>query len=102
MPGSAGVPNYVGQAFHFYNQNEKRWVQHYVDTLATPYDWTGELRDGVMRYTREGPFGPSKLPVKQRMSFTKLPDGKVNQLFEQSADGGKTWRVGFNGTYVKR
>jgi hypothetical protein len=96
------VPNYVGQAFHFFDVNTNGWVQHYIDTAATPFDWTGAFKDDAMRYEREGPFGPSNLKVKQRMSFTPLPDGKVRQLFEQSADGGKTWRAGFDGTYVRR
>jgi tetratricopeptide (TPR) repeat protein len=101
-PGSSASPAYVGQAFHFYDPNAKKWVQHYIDTTATPFDWTGQFVNAEMRYTREGLFGPKNLPVQQRMTFTKLPDGKVRQLFEQSADGGKTWRAGFNGTYVKR
>lgn len=101
VPGSSAAPNYVGQAFHFYDQNLKRWAQHYIDTAASPFDWTGEVRDGVMRYTREGPFGPSNLFVKQRMTFTPK-DGGVHQLFEQSIDGGKTWRAGFNAMYTKR
>jgi hypothetical protein len=101
-PGSSTSPNYVGQAFHFFDVNASHWVQHYIDTVAGPSDWTGDLRDGALRYAREGPFGPSHVDVKQRMTFSPLPDGKVRQLLEQSIDGGKTWRAGFDGTYVKR
>lgn len=43
----------------------------------------------------------SALPIHQCMTFTPK-DGGVQQLFEQSIDGGRTWRAGFNGTYVKR
>lgn len=100
-PGTSLQASYVGQAFHFFDTNANKWVQHYVDTTATPFDWIGEFANGAMRYTREGPFGPSNSPIKQRMTFTQLPDGKVRQLFEQSVDG-KTWRAGFDGTYVKR
>jgi Tetratricopeptide repeat len=101
-PGTSTQANYVGNAFHFFDPNAGHWVQHYIDTAANPFDWTGDFADGVMRYTREGPFGPKNSPIKQRMTFTGLPGGKVQQLFEQSADGGRTWRAGFNGTYVKR
>src|SRR6185503_19080310 len=69
-PSSSVVPNYVGKAFHFYNQNRKRWEQLYVDTTATPFDWIGTFENGALVYTREGPFGPSNLDVKQRMTFT--------------------------------
>ena len=102
VPGSSASPNYVGQAFHFFDANQNVRAQHYIDTTATPSDWIGEFKDGAMRYTREGPFGPSKARVKQRMTFSSQPDGKVRQLFEQSADDGKTWRAGFDGTYVRR
>jgi tetratricopeptide (TPR) repeat protein len=100
-PGSAPAAKYVGQAFHFYDQNLKKWSQHYVDTTARPFDWVGELRGGVMFYSREGPYGPSNMFIKQRMTFTPK-DGGVHQLFEQSIDGGKSWRTGFTGIYVKR
>lgn len=100
-PGASAAQKYVGQAFHFYDQNAKKWMQHYIDTTAAPFDWVGEVRDGAMQYTREGPFGPSNLFVKQRMTFTPQ-DGGVRQVFEQSIDGGKTWRSGFVGSYVKR
>jgi hypothetical protein len=36
------------------------------------------------------------------MTFSPLPEGKVRQLFEQSIDGGQTWKTGFDGTYIKR
>ncbi|HVH54795.1 MAG TPA: hypothetical protein VM791_00975 [Vicinamibacterales bacterium] len=101
-PGAALSPNYVGHAFHFYDQNLKKWAQHYIDTTARPFDWIGEFKEGAMRYTREGPYGPSNSYVKQRMSFTPRPDGTVQQFFEQSADHGKTWLPGFNGTYAKK
>ena len=101
-PGTSLSANYIGQAFHFFDSNENRWVQHYLDTTGTPADWVGELVDGEMRYWREGPFGPSNVITKQRMSFTHLPDGKVRQIFEQSADGGLTWSTAFYGTYVKQ
>jgi tetratricopeptide (TPR) repeat protein len=100
-PGTSASNNYVGHAFHFYDQNLEKWAQHYIDTTATPFDWIGEFKDGAMRYTREGPFGPSNSFVKQRMSFTPGADGTVQQFFEQSSDG-KTWLAGFNGTYVRR
>ena len=100
-PGASASATYVGHAFHFYDQNLKKWAQHYIDTAARPFDWIGEFKDGAMRYTREGPYGPSNSFVKQRMSFTPRQDGGVQQFFEQSIDG-KTWLPGFDGTYVKR
>jgi hypothetical protein len=101
VPGTATASTYVGQAFHFYDQRVKKWTQHYIDTTGVPYDWEGESVDGLLRYQREGPYGPSNLFVHQRMTFTPK-EGGVHQLFEQSIDGGRTWRAGFNAMYVKR
>jgi hypothetical protein len=40
--------------------------------------------------------------VMQRISWTPGPDGSVRQLWETSADGGKTWETAFDGKYVKK
>lgn len=102
LPGTSAAPNYVGQAFHYFDTNTNRWAQFYLDTTGTPFDWVGEFSNGVMKFERKGPYGPSKMMIQQRMTFSPLPEGKVRQLFEQSIDGGKTWSTGFDGTYVKR
>jgi hypothetical protein len=36
------------------------------------------------------------------MTFSKLPGGKVRQLWEASSDGGASWAVSFDGTYVPK
>ena len=30
-----------------------------------------------------------------------MPDGRVHQFIEHSADGGKTWKTYFDGYYVR-
>jgi len=38
----------------------------------------------------------------QRITWTPQFDGRVRQLWESSADSGKTWSVVFDGMYSKR
>jgi hypothetical protein len=62
---------------------------------------TGGLRDGSM--VLEGKtVGRDNAAVRQRITWTPQPDGRVRQLWEQSKDDGKTWTVGFDGRYAKR
>jgi len=37
-----------------------------------------------------------------RGTWTRLADGRVRQLFEQSRDRGETWYVWFDGYYVRQ
>jgi hypothetical protein len=39
-------------------------------------------------------------PVNE-IRWTKEPDGSVRQLWRVSADGGKEWKVAFDGRYVR-
>jgi hypothetical protein len=38
----------------------------------------------------------------QRATFTPGEEGTVRQFIEASSDGGETWNVYFDGTYVMR
>ena len=40
--------------------------------------------------------------ASNRIRFTNNPDGSVRQTWDQSADGGKTWKAVFDGKYVRR
>lgn len=57
----------------------------------------GEIKDGVMRFA--GVPGTSGPGTRTRMSFTPNPDGTIRQLWESSADEGKTWTPLFDGIY---
>lgn len=40
--------------------------------------------------------------LHNRISWLKQEDGSVQQLWEQSTDGGKTWQTGFLGIYRRK
>jgi hypothetical protein len=96
-----GVNGYTGKSFNIYNTATKRWQQTWVDNSGTIIDFTGDYADGEMRFHSESiQADGSKLLGK--MTFFKLADGKIRQLWEQSTDQGKTWSVAFDGLYEKK
>jgi len=56
----------------------------------------GMLLTGTIHYVGND----TTLPF--RGLWTLLPDGKVRQFFEQSADGGETWVSWFGGFYTRK
>jgi hypothetical protein len=93
-----GLTGGSGKSFNKYNTSLKKWEQFWVaDSGGTIY-FVGELVNGSMAYV-EAP-GPKK--TTQRLTFSKLPDGRVRQLGEQTSDGGKTWTTGYDFYYVKK
>lgn len=52
------------------------------------------MHDGAVVMIAAGSTGST------RLTFSKLPDGKVRQLFEGSTDGGTRWTIGTDLTYT--
>jgi tetratricopeptide (TPR) repeat protein len=69
-----------GKSFNHYDTNLQKWVEYYVGNRAGTM-WTGAVSNGAVVF--ESGSGSSR----QRLTFTPLPDGRVHQLFESSADG---------------
>jgi hypothetical protein len=72
-----------------------------VDDQGGVAEFEGDFRDGAMRLEgyRQGTAN-NRIPAK--LTFTPNPDGTVRQLGENSMDGGTTWTVIYDLTYVKR
>jgi hypothetical protein len=66
-----------------------------------PLDYTGEYRDGAMRFTGWTLDAQGKR-VEQKLTFFNIAPDTVRQLFEASTDGGKSWAPTFDGRYVRR
>ena len=90
-----------GKSFNVYNAAKGKWQQTWVDNSGAVLELTGEYKDDQMRLAGETKGRDGKVTL-ERLTFTKLGDGGVRQLWEQSTDGGKTWTVAFDGTYARR
>lgn len=95
-----GAGGYTGKSFNFYNTQKSKWQQTWVDAVGGSVELTGEYKDGKMFYTGESVV--QNVKTMHRLTFFNLPNNRVRQFWETSTDGGKTWTVSFDGTYVRK
>lgn len=81
-----------GTSLNAYLPAKGVWRQTWVDDKGDVLDLEGRFQEG--RMVLEG----QAKGKHQRITWSPLPDGRVRQLWEDSADG-KTWAVQFDGYY---
>lgn len=88
---------YEGTSFNFYDASRKVWHQTWIDNQggALYLDGGFDGKSMVLSATAD----PKNF---NRITWTPLDDGRVRQLWEASADGGKTWTTAFDGYYSRR
>jgi hypothetical protein len=96
----SGSGGFTGTSLNAYDADRKTWHQTWVDNSGGVLQLEGRYADGRMVLAGESQDGGSK--VMQRITWERLPDGRVRQLWESSKDGGTTWTVAFDGYYTKR
>ncbi len=87
-----------GRSLSSWNPGLRRWEQYWVDGQGVPIFFTGHFEEGELRLQADSATR-SGTPVVRRVTFSKLPTGKVRQLSEASADTGRTWTKEFDFTY---
>ena len=98
----SGQGGFSGKSLNSYDRTDQRWHQSWVDSSGSLLVISGGLVDQrmVLVSVPADPLAPGAM--HQRISWTPNDDGSVRQLWEASADAGKTWAVQFDGKYVKR
>ena len=91
----------VGESFNLYNADTGQWEQFWVDNGGTRLHLKGGLRRGamVLEGVQDRPNAQTRLVQRERITWTPNTDGSVRQLWETSADDGKTWTTSFDGLY---
>jgi tetratricopeptide (TPR) repeat protein len=89
----------AGKSFNIYNSVTRQWEQYYVDTRGTITLYTGTFHDDGNLYYEATQFGTTS---RIRMTFFNQGPSQVRQLGHISNDGGKTWTVTFDLTYVRK
>ena len=98
--GRGGV---TGRSLNIHDVRDGRWHQTWVDSSGERLDLSGTYRDGRMVLASAvGEVGKPGDRSVQRITWSTNPDGSVRQLWESSDDGGATYRVAFDGKYVRR
>ncbi len=90
-----------GKSFNIYNAVTRKWQQTWVDNGGNVLELAGDYRDNQMRLTGET-LAPGGAKMLHRLTYTKITADHIRQLWEQSADGGKTWTNAFDGAYFRR
>lgn len=92
---------YTGKSLNAYDRATGRWHQTWVDNGGLVLELDGGIEDGRMVLS-----GPGKDPrgneILNRITWTPHEDGSVQQTWDTSSDGGRTWTNAFDGLYRKR
>jgi hypothetical protein len=96
-----GARGGTGKSFNVYNAAKGKWQQTWVDNVGGVLELLGEYKDDKMSFTGETKGRDGSVTL-ERLTFTKISADRVRQFWEQSRDGGKTWTVAFDGTYIRR
>jgi len=98
---AGGFGGRAGKSINFWDTNRRQWRQVWVADGGTSLDYAGSFTDGAMRF--EGwTLRPNGGRVLQRLTFFPVSKDTVRQLFESSADSGRTWQPGFDGRYARK
>jgi hypothetical protein len=101
MENWVGSKGGTGKSFNVYDSQPGTWEQTWVDNAGGVVHFFGTYADGKMSlagttYGAKGEAQPTKL------TFWNNADGTVRQVWESSADQGKTWSVLFDGLYKRK
>ena len=87
-----------GTSYNIYDRGRKVWHQTWVDGSGLLLTIEGGLKDGSM--VLEGVTRVPSGDVRQRITWTVLPDGRVRQFWESATEGGE-FKAAFEGFYAK-
>jgi hypothetical protein len=92
-----------GTSLNTWNAADGQWHQVWMDAGGNMLELAGKLEGArmVLSGTHPTPGKPGVLTT-DRITWTPLEGGTVQQLWESSTDGGKTWATLFNGRYARQ
>jgi tetratricopeptide (TPR) repeat protein len=94
---------YSGKSYNIYDAALKRWEQYWVDNTGGNIFFHGEwANDGVMDYWTDDIPQSSGPALRRHLQFIPMGADKVRQFSRGSTDGGKTWNVEYDFTYVRK
>jgi hypothetical protein len=96
-----GASGLSGTSLNMYDSGRKRWYQTWVDDKGNVLLLTGGRQGPKMILEGDTPDGKGGT-VKNRITWTPLPQSRLRQVWETSTDGGKTWTAAFDGDYAPK
>jgi len=83
---------YSGMSLNYYDEADGKWHQLWLDNQGQVLKLAGGWNGKSMVLAND----------ESRITWTPAEDGSVRQVWEVTADGGKTWKTVFDGKYVRR
>ncbi|WP_421919207.1 hypothetical protein [Marinifilum sp.] len=93
--------NFSGTSYSFYNPKSNKWHQVWVDKNGNNLLLKGEFRDEKMVLTSGLDSNMGEPNSIHRITWTKLSNEEVKQVWESTTDNGKNWTIQFEGIYKK-
>jgi hypothetical protein len=95
-----GTSGHRGHSYNIYDASRRQWHQTWVDDQGLLLQLDGGLTDGRMILSGET-IDSAGRRIRQRITWERVDRDKVRQLWESSADGGRTWTIAFDGIYSR-
>ena len=96
-----GARGSAGRSLNLWDATDGRWHQTWVDDQGTRLVLEGGLEGARMVMTGESPTSNGGRALN-RITWTPVDRDRIEQRWEVSADGGRTWNDAFYGLYVRR
>jgi len=92
---------YAGHSYNAYDGQTGKWHQTWVDNAGLVLKIDGGIVEGNMVLSGPGKDSEGN-DIINRITWTPLDDGSVQQTWDVSSDGGQTWSTAFDGLYRRR
>jgi hypothetical protein len=97
----SGAQGGAGKSLNFYDSDDSRWHQTWIDASGGALFLSGRFENGAMRMSGERAAAGETPAMRHRITWSPLPDGRVRQLWESTPAGREEWSVQFDGLYVR-
>lgn len=96
-------PNSTGKSINFIDPNTNKWKQAWSGSYANGNQEfiNGEYKDSAMRFEFETKDKQGN-KITGRFIFYNQGPNQIRQFNETSNDGGKTWNVSYDFTYIRK
>jgi hypothetical protein len=97
---NGGVGSNSGTSLNYFDKASGKWHQDWVGSGGMVLHLSGSFEKQAMSLSGERQMPKGR--VLDRISWTLLPDGRVQQEWNISTDSGQTWKKTFDGYYSRQ
>lgn len=90
-----------GKSLNYYDANAGAWEQDWIGSAGGSQHYlNGEYKNGIMHFTYESAANGQK--ITGNFMFYNIDKNTVRQYQDMSTDGGKTYTVAYDLTYIRK